>query len=327
MSIKFVKLTDELKYSVYECYNKNVGNFYKQISYEDFSKNFYEHIEFDQNGVFVAVLVDEVIGFIACHIRGIEKEDSNKPCYISTFMVDEKYRRIGVGGKLLECAEKFAKNNNKNKLCVGYVGTLNWPWYIPNTDKHDHNGAPGACVNSDLYFFLLNNGFNIIDEEDAFHLDLSKFKMPQRVLNDLENLSKNNIVIELYDPKKHYGLEEFYEEIQSEPFERVIRYNLSLENPNPFAVVSEGGKVAGWTGAFYTEPSGRAHFDGIIVAPHVRGNGLGRALFATLAKYSFENGSSFMTFFTGRTNFARYIYLSLGFRIIQSFAVMEKEIK
>ena len=151
--------------------------------------------------------------------------------------------------------------------------------------------------------------------------------MPQRVIDDLEKLAKNNIIIELYDANKHYGLEEFYEEIQSEPFERVIRYNLGLDNPNPFAVVSEGGKVAGWTGAFYTEPSGRAHFDGIIVAPHVRGNGLGRALFATLAQYSKENGSSFMTFFTGRTNFARYIYLSLGFKIIQSFAVMEKEIK
>ena len=171
-----------------------------------------------------------------------------------------------------------------------------------------------------------NDKAEIIDEEDAFHLDLSKFKMPQRVIDDLEKLAKNNIIIELYDANKHYGLEEFYEEIQSEPFERVIRYNLSLKEPKPFAVVVKDNKVYGWTGAFYTEPSGRAHFDGIIVAPHVRGNGLGRALFATLAQYSKENGSSFMTFFTGRTNFARYIYLSLGFKIIQSFAVMEKEI-
>ena len=325
--IKYSKLNNELKQKVYDCYNNNVGDFYKKISYEDFCSNLYNHIEFDENGVFVAVEDELVVGFIACHVRGIEKEDCDKPCYISTFIVDKKYRHEGIGKELLDCAEQFAKENNKHKLCVGYVGTLNWPWYIPNTDKHDHNGAPGACVNSDLYCFLLNNGFDIVDEEDAFHLDLSKFKMPQRVIDDLEKLAKNNIIIELYDANKHYGLEEFYEEIQSEPFERVIRYNLGLDNPNPFAVVSEGGKVAGWTGAFYTEPSGRAHFDGIIVAPHVRGNGLGRALFATLAQYSKENGSSFMTFFTGRTNFARYIYLSLGFKIIQSFAVMEKEIK
>ena len=107
----------------------------------------------------------------------------------------------------------------------------------------------------------------------------------------------------------------------------MIRYNLSLEQPNPFAVVSYNGKIAGWTGAFYTEESGRAHFDGIIVAPYMRGKGLGRALFATLAEYSKTHGSEFMTFFTGRHNFARYIYLSLGFKIIQSFSIMEKEIK
>ena len=50
------------------------------------------------------------------------------------------------------------------------------------------------------------------------------------------------------------------------------------------------------------------------------------ALFATLAEYSKTHGSEFMTFFTGRKNFARYIYLSLGFKIIRSFAIMEKEI-
>ena len=94
----------------------------------------------------------------------------------------------------------------------------------------------------------------------------------------------------------------------------------------PFAVIVKDNKIMGWTGAFYTEKSGRAHFDGIVISPKVRGKGLGRALFATLAEYSKTHGSEFMTFFTGRKKFARYIYLSLGFKIIRSFAIMEKEI-
>lgn len=324
--INFVKLSDEILVKVYECYNNNVGDFYKKLTYEEFCNNLYNHVEFDKNGVFVAEEDGNVIGFISSFVRGVEKSDESKPGYVSTFIVDKKYRHQGVGKKLLSLAEEYLKSLGKNKICFGYVCTLNWPWYIPNTSSHDHNGAPGACVNSDLYFFLLNNGYNIIDEEDAFHLDLSKFNMPTRVLNDLEKCAKEDIYITLYDKNKHFGLEEFYKDIDSEAFERVIRYNLSLDNPMPFAVIVKNNQIMGWTGAFYTEKSGRAHFDGIVISPKVRGKGLGRALFATLAEYSKTHGSEFMTFFTGRNNFARYIYLSLGFKIIQSFAVMEKEI-
>ena len=77
----------------------------------------------------------------------------------------------------------------------------------------------------------------------------------------------------------------------------------------------------------YTEPSGRAHFDGIATDPNVRGVGLGKALFCTLCQYSKEHGSKFMTFFTGLDNLARNIYLYAGFKIVQTFAIMKKELK
>ena len=325
--MEIVNFNESLKEKIHACYNNNVDDFYKPMSYDYFDSNYFNHIEFDNNGVFVAVEGDKVIGFIFSHIRHIEKDDEKAPGYISLIIVDKAYRNQGIGKKLLTNAEEYIKSCGKTKVCFGYMGTINLPWYIPNTDKHDHNGAPGVRINSELYFYLLNNGYDIVDNQDAFHLDLSKFQMPLRVREDLCKLENEEIKIELYDSSVHYGLDEFYSDINSEPFERVIRYNLSLEQPNPFAVVSYNGKIAGWTGAFYTEESGRAHFDGIIVAPYMRGKGLGRALFATLAEYSKTHGSEFMTFFTGRHNFARYIYLSLGFKIIQSFSIMEKEIK
>ena len=34
-----------------------------------------------------------------------------------------------------------------------------------------------------------------------------------------------------------------------------------------------------------------------------------------------------MTFYTGLTNHARYIYKGAGFKIIQSFAIMKKKLK
>lgn len=324
--INYVKLNDELLYKVYECYNNNVEELYKKLNYEEFCNNLYNHIEFDKDGVFVAVSSEKVVGFICSHVRQVEAYNDSKPGYVSTFIVDKRYRNQGVGKKLLSLAEEYIKSLGKNKICFGYMCTLNWPWYIPNTDLHDHNGAPGVLVNSEIYLFLLNNGYDVVNEQDAFHLDLDKFNVPKRVLDDLEKCNKEGIYITLYDCEKHFGLEEFYEDVNDEAFERVIRYNLNLENPMPFAVIVKDDKIMGWTGAFYTEKSGRAHFDGIVISPKVRGKGLGRALFATLAEYSKTHGSKFMTFFTGRNNFARYIYLSLGFKIIMSFAVMEKEV-
>jgi ribosomal protein S18 acetylase RimI-like enzyme len=76
----------------------------------------------------------------------------------------------------------------------------------------------------------------------------------------------------------------------------------------------------------YTESTGRGHLDGIAVDPNVRGGGLGKALFCYLCYQSKLNGAKYMTFFTGLDNPARYIYLSAGFKIAQSFADMKKDL-
>ena len=44
-------------------------------------------------------------------------------------------------------------------------------------------------------------------------------------------------------------------------------------------------------------------------------------------KHLKEMGASYMTFFTGLDNPARYIYLGAGFQVAQSFADMKKELK
>ena len=36
----------------------------------------------------------ELYGLDINRVRGIEKEDCDKPCYISTFIVDKKYRHL-----------------------------------------------------------------------------------------------------------------------------------------------------------------------------------------------------------------------------------------
>ena len=99
---------------------------------------------------------------------------------------------------------------------------------------------------------------------------------------------------------------------------------LKRDEPRPFLVAAHNNKVVGWTGAMYTEATGRGHLDGICVDPNERGGGLGKGLFCHLCKYLKDHGSTYMTFFTGIDNPARYIYLFAGFKIVQSFADMKK---
>lgn len=310
---------------VVRLWNENTKN-YKPFNEETFTNHVIKHPDFKIDGAYVAENCGKIVGLGIAVIRKIDVNNSDAPGYMTTLLVDKEYRRIGVAKELITLMEEYVKKNNKNKIRISYRSTLNYPWFIPGTDKHDHAGAPGAFINSDLYFFLINNEYKVVDEQDAFHLDLKKYNMPEKVVNKIKKNEEEEYIIELYQKDKHYGLEEFYDDINDEGFIRVIKENLQKEKPNPFLVISKNGKILGWTGAMYTEESGRAHFDGIAISNTIRNRGLGQGLWCSLAKYSKENGSSFMSFFTGRTNHARYIYLKSGFKIIQSFAIMEKEI-
>ena len=161
---------------------------------------------------------------------------------------------------------------------------------------------------------------------DAFHLNLSDYHMPERVAKIMAENEKKGITVGVYDPEKNFGVEEFCQKMEKDGntgFANAIRYNLKREKPYPFICAALNGKMVGWTGPMYTESTGRGHLDGICVDPDVRGGGIGKCVFCALCNYSKEQGSKFMTFFTGLENPARYMYLGAGFKIIQSFAIMK----
>ena len=162
--------------------------------------------------------------------------------------------------------------------------------------------------------------------QDAFHLNLSDYEISDDIKKIMDKVKDEGITIELYNKDKHYGLDEFYTKLNLYDFEKVIRENLNLEKPYPFLVVAKDNRIVGWTGAMWNEASGRGHFDGIAILDEVRGKGLGKALFSYLAYYNKKNGAKFMTFYTGMTNNARFIYLGAGFKVAQSFCYLEKKI-
>ncbi len=302
------------------------GGFYKPFEKAAFQQHLFENPVFIENCAFIAEADGIPVGFACGYTRREDIADPSKPGYCNTVAVLPEYRNKGVGEALLSAVEEYFRSVGKKSVKCVYVNSVPWPWYIPGTDGHDHPCAPALPVNSDEYLFFLHNGYAVNGFMDAFHLPLSEYEMPEKVKAKMKENEERGYKIEFYREGYHYGLEEFYKNINHPSFEGAIRANLNKEKPDPFLVVSYNGRVMGWTGAMYTEPSGRAHFDGITVDPQVRGRGLGKALFCTLCEKSKEFGSKFMTFYTGLDNPARYIYLSAGFKIAQTFAMMKKEL-
>lgn len=307
----FIGLTEE------EC-------FFKPLSEEEFASKLFKSPNFKEEGTFVALDEEKMVGFASGSVRDCDKDNPNASGQLHTFIVKKEYRRQGIGGKLLELVENYFKESGKTSSRFVFLSGICWPWYIPYTNKHEHPGMPAIRMNSDSYLFLYHHGYFVNSIHEGFHLPLKEYRLPEKVVKQMEENNKRGLTVEVYDPKKHYGIDEFCEVINNPGFAHSIKSNLAKTEPKPFLVAAHDNKVVGWTGAMYTEPTGRGHLDGICVDPNERGGGLGKALFCNLCAYLKENGSTYMTFFTGLDNPARYIYLFAGFKIAQSFADMKK---
>ena len=301
--------------------------FYKDLTFDEFANRLFNNPEFQGNGSFVARKNGKLVGFASALVRKADDNNPKASGYIHTFIVKKEERRKGIGSHLLALCEQYIKDQGKTSSRFVFLGQINWPWYIPHTDKHLHPGAPAVRINSEMYIFLYHHGYFVNSIHEGFHLPLSQYELPESAARKMKENEAKGLKIEIYDPKIHYGIEEFCDKINNPGFAASIRGNLKRENPKPFLVASDHGKVVGWTGAIYTESTGRGHLDGICVDPDVRGGGLGKGLFCTLCYESKKNNATYMTFFTGLDNPARYIYLHAGFQIAQSFADMKKELE
>ena len=323
--ITYLAYNEKYQQGMYEVYVDLTQEemFYQEKTFDEFKNTLFNSRAFEADGTFVALDGDKVVGFISTNARDDNPKTSG---YINTFIVNKAYRRQGIGSKLLELGEAYLKEKGKTSVRFVFLSGINWAWYIPYTDKHMHPGMPAVRMNSDFYIFLYHHGYAVNSIHEGFHLPLSEYELPQAVVDKMEKNKERGLFVEIYDPNKHYGVEEFCQKIEGDNpgFAHSIRYNLNRPDPRPWLCANENGRMVGWTGAMWNEDSGRGHFDGIIVDEDIRGAGLGKALFCILCYQSKLNGAQYMTFFTGLDNPARYIYLSAGFKIAQSFADMKK---
>jgi len=329
--MEFIKFKDEYKQGAYElfCDFQKEDDFYMAHTFEEFDNRVFKNHDYRPDGTFVCLDNNKVVGFAGALVRACDEGNEKSSGYIHTIIVKKEYRRQGIGSKLLALCEDYIKSMGKTSSRCVFLSSINWPWYIPHTDHHMHPGMPAVPINCEYYIFLYHHQYVVNSIHEGFHLNLCDYSLPEKVKNKMEENAKEGLTIEIYDPAKHTGVEEFCQLISEGPngntgFANAIRSNLKREKPYPFIIAADHGKMVGWTGPMYNEPTGRGHLDGICVSPLIRGKGLGTGVFAMLCSESKKNGAKYMTFFTGLDNPARYIYLGAGFQIAQSFADMKK---
>lgn len=302
---------------------------YKPFNDNDFINKFLKNPHFSYEGTFVAIEEKKIVGFA----NGLYKKNflsgetyENSPGYITFVLVDKAYRRRGIGKALLNKVEEFLINNGKRQLDIIFFNPINLQWYVPGTDEHDHPNAPGVDFDSAAYKLFQNCNYKDKAKQNSYHLNLDKFSLSEKVIGTLENLKTKGISIEYFDPLKHSGFNELFDDLKNEYWRIEIIGETQTKNPRPILVASDNGKICGFTGPLDVQPSGRGYFAGIGVDSSYGGMGIGTALFFKLCENLRNEGASFMTLFTGENNPARKMYETAGFDIVKTWSDMRKEI-
>ncbi|SNX53313.1 GNAT family N-acetyltransferase [Thermoanaerobacterium sp. RBIITD] len=328
--MEIVRFEDKYIPGIVSLWNKSIDEdfVYKPFTNESFLDKFIRNPNFDYESTFVAILNCEIVGFA----NGIYRKTylpgetfDTIPGYVTMVLVKKELQNKGIGKSLLKKVEDYLAGKGKKEIHIDFFNPINLEWYIPGTNKHDHPNAPGVDVHGKGYGFFKNMGYIERTKEVSMYLNLEKFSIKDEIIEKYKILNEKNITIEYYDSKKHYGLEEFFDNLKNEYWRKEINDNLALPKPYPVLVAVNNKKVIGFTGPIEVQESGRGKFTGIGVDPNYQGYGIGKALFFKLCE-SFKNeGASFMSIFTGIENYARRMYDAAGFKIVRQWALFKKK--
>ncbi len=327
---KFTAADGALAAALYNKYAE-VGFVHKKLAEADFIDQF---VTSTDRAIKINVAAkaenDDLLGFASgCLVPG---KDIG---YITFVLVDEAVRRQGIAAQLLAALEEEMKAEAEanealtalTKFQIIFFNPVALTWIVPGTHGHDHPNAPGIDVASDAYIFFKNQGYLDRVFQNSFYLPLDKFAFLPEVQAKIDALPEHDLSITIYDPAKHYGLEELMDDLGSDDWREQILGNVAREDGgDPVIIAEHKGKAVGFTGPIRVQESGRGYFAGIGVHSEYRKYGLGKSLFSTLCQSLKDIGAGYMTLFTGETNPARRIYASAGFKIVKTWSDMQKDI-
>lgn len=294
---------------------------YKELDTDSFSDIFTRNAYFNPEQAFVMRKANEITGF-ACGCTGEELPLGETSGYITCVILREDEENSENYIKLLSLLEEAFQRAGKTQSEILFFNPMMLPWYIRDTDRHEHNNAPGVFKNSRFYEELLQNGYALRTTEQAMYLDLKEFGIPQVITEKEEKAVGEGYEVSLFDKTRHFNVEQMLKKLENPLWEREILQ--CTREGTPVLVAAKDGVVVGFAGPMLRQENGRGYFTGIGVVKEHEGHGLGTILFYKLCEEEKKVQAAYMSLYTGVENPAARIYSQAGFRRVQEFAVMRK---
>lgn len=260
---------------------------------------------------------------LATGVEGLERRCG----YLSFLCVHPDHRRCGIGSQLLARLEtSLSAVAGIEKLEAVFHCPVHLPWYIPAGEGDWHPCLPGVDMDSPLYTLLRRRGWSDFAVQNAYYRRLKGYAVPPAQVERRAALLSEGIELTLYDPTRHRGLPELFENIRNPGWAAEVLSN--TDRPIVVAVDhGADGLVVSYTGPLSVSGHpGRGNFCGIGTRTDYRGRGIGKLVFCEMCRRHAEGGADFMSLYTGTNNPARLIYEAAGFLVVRQFADMRKEL-
>ncbi|MFD0716908.1 GNAT family N-acetyltransferase [Paenibacillus sp. GCM10027626] len=296
---------------------------YKEMTEASFRSIITGNSHFDPGCAFVW-LDDGVVTGFACGVTADELPLGDVAGYITCIITEQGGAPEERIGALLDALERRFAEKGKKQAEMLFFNPMQLPWYIPDTDRHEHNNAPGVPTGSRLHRFLLDRGYAERATQCAMYLRLGAFDVPDSILAKERKAAELGYSVELLNKKKHRGVREMLEALGNPLWQREI--GRSFEEGMLVVIAAKGGEAVGFAGPVVRQANGRGYFAGIGVHPEHEGHGLGSSLFFRLCEAFQSIGTEYMSLYTGSANPAIRIYEKAGFRTVKTFAIMRREL-
>ena len=90
-----VKYEEKFSKQIYDLFVnvRDEEDFFKEFSYEGFCAHLFKSAAFNEDGSFVALVDDEVVGFASSMVRPMDDGNEKASAYLHTFFVKKENRR------------------------------------------------------------------------------------------------------------------------------------------------------------------------------------------------------------------------------------------
>jgi len=280
-----------------------------------FARKVFLDLDFDPRGCLSAVADGNVVGFLVSYVRRHKIEDQpddSSQCWITLLAVHPDWQRRGIGGSLLETAEKWFQEEGKKIVLMGPYAPN---WWVPGVDV---NAYP------DTIAFLQKRGFKEVLRPLSMDSNLVSYRRPQWIRDKENELTAAGVTFLDFAPELIPDLFAFLKAEFPGDWQRHVRSTADRilreeYQPRQIQIAMENGKVIGFAhcegerfGPFGTDPS-------------VRGRGIGAVLLCRTIEGMCESGLH-DAFFLWTEDHAAKVYSQAGFKESRRFSFMKKEL-